>query len=81
VIASLPEIQDIAIGDNFMIALSKDQRVYGWGSNSAGQLGLGHLKTVTSPEPISLSSKINNIAGIYACFSADYRWQGIWLGE
>jgi alpha-tubulin suppressor-like RCC1 family protein len=61
-IASLPEIQDLAIGDNFMIALSKDQRVYGWGSNSAGQLGLGHLKTVTSPEPISLSSRINNIA-------------------
>jgi alpha-tubulin suppressor-like RCC1 family protein len=27
VIASLPEIQNIAIGDNFMIALSKDQRV------------------------------------------------------
>ena len=61
-ISSLPEIQDIVIGDNFMIALTKDQRVYSWGSNSAGQLGLGHLNSVTSPELIALASKIKNIA-------------------
>lgn len=62
VIASLPEMQDLVIGDNFMIALSKDKRVYGWGSNSAGQLGLGHLNSVNSPEPLTSSIKINQIA-------------------
>jgi len=61
-VASLPESQDIAIGDNFMVTLTKDGRLYGWGSNSAGQLGLGHLKAVTTPELITLPAKINSIA-------------------
>ena len=58
----LPPMQEVAIGDNFMMALSKDQRVYAWGSNSAGQLGLGHLQSSPSPEPVSLPVSIASIS-------------------
>ena len=61
-LVALPAIKDIAMGDQFMLALSVDGHLYAWGSNSAGQLGLGHLNTVPSPEPIPFSHCVKNIA-------------------
>ena len=61
-LVTLPAIADIAIGDNFMLASSVDGSLYAWGSNSSGQLGLGHLNTVSSPEPIPFSLRVKNIA-------------------
>ncbi len=41
--AGLPPVRDGRLGKGYMLALTQDQRVYAWGGNAAGQLGLGHL--------------------------------------
>ena len=61
-VVRLPATQAIAIGDAFMVALSTEGRLHAWGSNSAGQLGLGHLESATSPQSISLGSRVKAIA-------------------
>ena len=61
-LVNLPAIRDIAIGDNFMLALSMGGDLYAWGSNSSGQLGIGHLNNVISPQPIHLLPKTLRIA-------------------
>jgi alpha-tubulin suppressor-like RCC1 family protein/tRNA A-37 threonylcarbamoyl transferase component Bud32 len=43
----------IAAGFDHTLALSEDGDVYSWGSNSYGQLGLGHEKSTSSPKYIS----------------------------
>jgi alpha-tubulin suppressor-like RCC1 family protein len=55
VVHGLPAMHAVASGDNFMIALSREGEVFSFGSNSAGQLGLGHLRTVGTAERVQLS--------------------------
>jgi alpha-tubulin suppressor-like RCC1 family protein len=61
-IPGIPPMQDVVIGDNFMLALSHDKKVYAWGSNSSGQLGLGHLNTIYNPERVDIPHKIKSLA-------------------
>ncbi|XP_043933675.1 probable E3 ubiquitin-protein ligase HERC1 isoform X2 [Protopterus annectens] len=42
-------IEDIAVGAEHTVALSSTGDVYAWGSNSEGQLGLGHTNHVREP--------------------------------
>ncbi|KAI1904452.1 hypothetical protein AGOR_G00005790 [Albula goreensis] len=42
-------IEDIAVGAEHTLALSSTGDVYSWGSNSEGQLGLGHTNHVREP--------------------------------
>ncbi|KAL4641964.1 putative E3 ubiquitin-protein ligase HERC1 isoform X1 [Arapaima gigas] len=42
-------IKDIAVGAEHTVALSSTGDVYSWGSNSEGQLGLGHTNHVREP--------------------------------
>ncbi|XP_036391158.1 probable E3 ubiquitin-protein ligase HERC1 isoform X2 [Megalops cyprinoides] len=42
-------IEDIAVGAEHTLALSSTGDVYTWGSNSEGQLGLGHTNHVREP--------------------------------
>nr|XP_033775643.1 probable E3 ubiquitin-protein ligase HERC1 isoform X2 [Geotrypetes seraphini] len=42
-------IEDIAVGAEHTLALSSAGDVYAWGSNSEGQLGLGHTNHVREP--------------------------------
>ncbi|XP_023674598.2 probable E3 ubiquitin-protein ligase HERC1 isoform X1 [Paramormyrops kingsleyae] len=42
-------ISDIAVGAEHTLALSSTGEVYSWGSNSEGQLGLGHTNHVREP--------------------------------
>lgn len=51
-------VVDIAVGAEHTLAVTQEGDVYGWGSNSDGQLGLGHTLTVREPERIvALSGK------------------------
>ncbi|XP_044743176.1 X-linked retinitis pigmentosa GTPase regulator-like [Chrysoperla carnea] len=45
-------IIDIACGDEFTIVLCQNGRLFSFGSNEYGQLGLGHKKTVNRPSCI-----------------------------
>jgi len=55
-VQGVPAMQAVAVGDNFMIALSREGEVFSFGSNSAGQLGLGHLRTVGTAERVPLTA-------------------------
>ncbi|XP_053490210.1 probable E3 ubiquitin-protein ligase HERC1 isoform X6 [Ictalurus furcatus] len=46
-------IQDIAVGAEHALALASTGDVYAWGSNSEGQLGLGHTNHVREPTLIA----------------------------
>jgi len=61
-IPGIQPMQELVIGDSFMLALSLDQKVYAWGSNSSGQLGLGHLDSISSPELVEISQNIKSLA-------------------
>ncbi|XP_076880016.1 putative E3 ubiquitin-protein ligase HERC1 isoform X2 [Brachyhypopomus gauderio] len=64
-------IEDVAVGAEHTLALSSSGDVYAWGSNSEGQLGLGHTNHVREPTLIS-SLQGKNIQQISAgrCHSA-----------
>ncbi|XP_055518701.1 probable E3 ubiquitin-protein ligase HERC1 isoform X3 [Leucoraja erinacea] len=46
-------IEDIVVGAEHTLGLSSSGDVYGWGSNSEGQLGLGHTNHVREPTLIT----------------------------
>ena len=56
VVQGAPAMQAVALGDNFMISLSREGEVFSFGSNSAGQLGLGHLNTRGTAEQVQLNA-------------------------
>ncbi len=62
------EIIDIAAGFDHSLALDESGNVWGWGSNSFGQLGLGD--TLQRHEPVMIDG-LSNIADVSAgyCFS------------
>ncbi|KTF84357.1 hypothetical protein cypCar_00021780, partial [Cyprinus carpio] len=64
-------IEDVAVGAEHTLALSSTGDVYAWGSNSEGQLGLGHTNHVREPTLIS-ALQVKNIQQISAgrCHSA-----------
>ncbi|HAV65155.1 MAG TPA: hypothetical protein DCY13_22635, partial [Verrucomicrobiales bacterium] len=43
----------VAFSGSHALALADDGRVYAWGANGSGQLGLGHIDSVESPTPIA----------------------------
>ncbi|XP_063305478.1 probable E3 ubiquitin-protein ligase HERC1 isoform X3 [Pelobates fuscus] len=64
-------IEDIAVGAEHTLALSSAGEVYAWGSNSEGQLGLGHTNHVREPT-LTTALQGKNIRQISAgrCHSA-----------
>jgi len=42
----------IVCGDNHTLALTESGKLYSWGANSSGQLGLGHIRDERSPQII-----------------------------
>ncbi|XP_036407758.1 probable E3 ubiquitin-protein ligase HERC3 [Megalops cyprinoides] len=51
------QVIQVACGDHHTIALSKEGEVFTWGSNSNGQLGLGHVvSSPLTPRPVTLLS-------------------------
>ena len=54
-------IKDIKIGDDFIIVLTKDDKIYSCGSNYQGQLGLGHNNDKTNFSRVQLDEKIQQV--------------------
>jgi E3 ubiquitin-protein ligase HERC1 len=50
-------VVDISVGAEHTLCVTSDGEVYGWGSNSDSQLGLGHTMTVKEPE------RLNGLSG------------------
>ncbi|XP_065219285.1 RCC1 and BTB domain-containing protein 1-like isoform X4 [Planococcus citri] len=52
------KVKDFIIGEEFVIAVNEDGRLFSWGANDSGQLGLGNCGTTYTPTLISsLSSE------------------------
>ncbi len=47
-----------SIGSDFVVALTNDGKLYSWGNNTYGQLGLGHNLNRTTPSSISSLDKL-----------------------
>jgi RHS repeat-associated protein len=62
-VKGLREIKAVAVGAYHSLALTRDGRVWAWGSNTLGQLGLGHKNDAASPVLVSGLSNIIAIAG------------------
>ena len=45
----MDNVRSIAVGNEHMLALTKNDEMYAWGSNSNGQLGVGDITTSSSP--------------------------------
>ena len=72
--AGLPPVADLAAGLNHAVALARDGRVWTWGSNTAGQLGQGHLHPRTSAQAIAIDARIVAVgAGDTHSFAVDDR--------
>ena len=52
----LDNVRSIAIGNEHMLALTKNDEMYAWGSNSNGQLGVGDITTSSSPIPVEVKN-------------------------
>jgi len=46
------KISSIAVGDDFSLALATDGRIWAWGSNDCGQLGLGDTRARFKPQVV-----------------------------
>jgi len=58
----LKDIQQVAVGQDFSLALTRTGLVYVWGANDYGELGLGHQVSQNLPVMISDSGRITQIA-------------------
>ncbi len=62
----LTNIVEIASGDSHYLALASDGKVYAWGNNSYGQLGLGSIQSTDTPTKITKLPDVESIkAGQY----------------
>jgi alpha-tubulin suppressor-like RCC1 family protein len=62
-ISGLTDVQAVAVGWGFFLALKNDGTVLGWGNNQLGQLGDG--TTVNSETPVQVSG-LTDVMGIAA---------------
>ena len=65
-LTSLPAVQALAAGGDHVLALTRDGKVFGWGRNAEGQLGLGDNQNRFSPVEIS---GLSNVVAIAAGFN------------
>lgn len=58
-------IYKVACGKEHTLALSKDGKLYTWGRNNYGQLGIGNLEQNFGPNLLPMAEKIVDIATVY----------------
>jgi alpha-tubulin suppressor-like RCC1 family protein len=61
-VSNLSDVQAIAAGDRYSLALKNDGTVWAWGSNDEGQLGDGTSTSSNTPVQVSGLSDVQDIA-------------------
>ena len=54
------QVQQVALGDDHCLFLTKDGGVYACGQNNYGQLGIGSLETKDAYDPVLINSLTGN---------------------
>lgn len=71
IICGIDEINDICAGSYHVLAKSETEKLYSWGDNSSGQLGIGSQEKLLLPKIIYLHSpriiKVQNNTNIAIC--------------
>lgn len=49
------EISHVACGTSHVMAVSSEDEVFSWGRGDNGRLGIGHLESFSSPQPVPVS--------------------------
>jgi hypothetical protein len=62
-VSNLSDVQAIAAGDRYSLALKNDGTVWAWGSNDEGQLGDGTSTSSNTPVQVSGLSDVQAVAG------------------
>lgn len=71
-------IKTVNQGNRYFV-LDESGQLWAWGSNEAAQLGLGHFNTTNTPQKITLSAKIKDVAaGPYHTLAVDDAGQ-LWV--
>lgn len=77
-VAGVPAIADCCAGVAHALLLDGAQRVWGWGANTAGQLGAGHLQDYSEPTRVPIPRKMVAVAaGASHSLAIDVRGQ-VW---
>ena len=81
-ITAISSIVDIKAGDSFALALDADGRVYSWGRNTHGQLGLNTIDGSQHPTPELVKGKGGSgvVRGAVE-IAASYRSGALILGD
>ncbi len=68
------DIAKIAVGNDFVVALTTDGLVYTWGEGDAGRLGYGSTTDKSSPVQVKLDANTNltDVVDIGAIYSSGY---------
>ena len=61
VISGLSNVTSIAVGNNHALALDSSNRLWSWGLNTDGQLGLGDTSTLTSPVEVTIAGTVSQM--------------------
>jgi len=61
------EVVDLALGGGHTVAITKSQRIFGWGSNTNGQLGHALKQCFPEPVEIPLGEPIAKVRGGWQC--------------
>lgn len=69
IVAGLPAIEKIVMGDEHACALGADRRVWCWGRNESGELGNGEIADSSMPVMVQSVEKVIDIAahGSFTC--------------
>lgn len=79
-VEGLSGITAVSAGENFALALSKDGKVYSWGDNRSGQLGLSDTENRQTPQEITaISGRVISLSAGSAHGAAVTSDQTVWL--
>lgn len=73
---ALSNVQDVFVGNNWaggVYAITNDGRLFSWGYNIRGWLGVGHSNSINTP---TLVSNVQNAKTIYHSSYTDGSWYG-----
>ncbi|KAH0485256.1 MAG: uncharacterized protein KVP18_001329 [Porospora cf. gigantea A] len=77
---SIVNVEQVAIGDGFVVAKTSDGDLFSWGCSAEGALGLGSVKSASTPRRLAMSESIQHLAvgREHVCAVSHYGAMFVW---